>query len=113
MICVNQPETSIANQQEIRNYFAKPTPKDWDETFATQLITLTASGFARLKLSRTWIDALELCRDAKWTNYVTASAAVDKAYHQQNLLAVAQACRAWWHAAQALQHAEAERPVSA
>ena len=113
MICVNQPETSIANRQEIRNYFAHPTPKAWDETFATQLITLTASGFAKLQLSRTWIDTLELCRDAKWANYVTAAEAVDQAYHQQNLMAVARACRAWWHAAQALQHAKTERPVSA
>ena len=110
---MNQPETSIANRQEIRNYFAHPTHREWDETFATQLITLTASGFAKLQLGKTRIQTLEICRDGKWTNYVTAAEAVDKAYHQQNLLAVAQACRAWWHAAQALQHAEAERPVSA
>ena len=113
MICVNLPETSIANRHEIRNYFAHPTHREWDETFATQLITLTASGFGKLQLGKTRIQTLEICHDAKWSNYVNAAEAVDQAYHQQNLMAVAQACRAWWQAAQALQHAEAERPVSA
>ena len=110
---MNLPETSIANRHEIRNYFAHPTHREWDETFATQLITLTASGFGKLQLGKTRIQTLEICHDAKWSNYVNAAEAVDQAYHQQNLMAVAQACRAWWQAAQALQHAEAERPVSA
>ncbi len=103
---MNQPETSIANRQEIRNYFAHPVPRDWDETFATQLVTLTAHGFARLHSSRVWIQTLEMCHDARWTNYVNAANAVDKAYHQKNLLAIAKACKAWWNAARALQRAE-------
>ena len=28
---MNQPETSIANRQEIRNYFAHPTHREWDD----------------------------------------------------------------------------------